>query len=232
MDLNDDELKSLYRTYVAGQKEDSRKDCPSMEKLLSFFEAHKRTRKKKRIVDHITRCSACAKEFEFMLEVQRYECRLALRLQETPSEEPSPLPSGIITPLFWKFTSSVVGMVLVVVSLGIIFKELRREDLTRATRSGIELIQPKPGRPVTPPLIFKWQPTAMATTYILELYDDSLLPFWKSTETSATTIVLPDDVTARLQPDQVYYWMVTAYGRDGKLAESGFYRFSIPRQEP
>jgi hypothetical protein len=202
-----------------------------MEKLLPFFKARKRTRKKMGIVDHVTRCSACSKEFEFMLELRRYEDELALQLRETRPQGLSSLPSGRTTPLIWKFASSIIGMALVFVSLGVIIKELAREDLTRATRSCIELIQPKSGRPVTLPLIFKWQAIARAKTYILEIYDESLLPFWKSSAVPATTIVLPDDVIARLQPEQAYYWTVTAFSRDGKLAESRFFRFSISRKE-
>jgi len=231
MDLNDKELKRLYRTYIDGRRKDSRKDCPSMEILLSFFKKRKQTRKKMRIVDHVTRCSACAKEFEFMLELRRYEDKLALQFREARPQGPSSLPSGLTSSLFWKYASSIIGMALIFTFLGIIIKELAREDLTRATRSCIELIQPEQGRPATLPLIFKWQMIARAKTYILEIFDESLLPFWKSSAVPTTIIVLPDDVIARLLPGQAYYWTVTAFSRDGKLAESGFFSFSISRKE-
>ncbi|MGA2361484.1 MAG: hypothetical protein ABSG73_03395 [Candidatus Aminicenantales bacterium] len=230
MNLNDEELKRLYRSYIADKDPDNRLGCPSLEKLVFFFESSSRIPKKMKIIDHVTNCSSCAREFEFLLELQRYQKKMIQEVREAQSAESSPPSlrrSSQRVRLLWRFSSAFIGIILVIASLATIVQKLGHEDQTRAIRSFVGLMQPKPNQRVTLPLIFKWQEIAGAESYILELYDESLLPIWKSTATSATSFILPHEITGQLQLNMPYYWMITAYAHNDKLAESNLWKFTI-----
>ncbi len=234
MNLNDEELRRLYRSYIAFKDADNRGGCPSLEKLVSFFESSSRTRKKMKIIDHVTNCSSCAREFEFLLELQRYQKKMIQEIREAQPAESLPpflltsrLRSSRRLKLFWKISSALVGMALVIVSLVTIVQKLRREDQIRTTRSSVRILQPKPNQRVTLPLIFKWQAIAGAESYILELYDESLLPIWKSPKISSTLLLLPENISSQLNTSSQYSWMITAYGHNNKLTESALLQFKI-----
>lgn len=239
MNLNDEELRRLYRSFVALKDPDNRGGCPSLEKLVSFFESSGRTRKKMKIIDHVTNCSSCAREFEFLLELQRYEKKMIQEVREVQPAESLPsllfksrFRSSQRLKLFCIFSSALVGMALVIIFLATIVQKLGREDQIRATRSSVQLIQPKANQRVTLPLIFKWQRIAGAESYILELFDESLLPIWKSSATSTISLMLPHEIASQLQLKKSYYWMLTVYGHKEKLAESNFLPFSISTKRP
>jgi hypothetical protein len=233
MNLNDEDLRRLYRSYIALKDPDNRLGCPSLEKLVLFFESSSRIRKKMKIIDHVTNCSSCAREFEFLLELQRYEKKMIQEVRESQSAESLPpflFRSSQRMRLLWRFSSVLIGIALVIVSLATIVQKLGREDQTRAARSFVRLIQPKSNQRVTLPLIFKWQGIAGAESYVLELYDESLLPIWKSTAIPATSFILPRAIASQLQLNRPYYWLVTVYGHNEKLAESNLSLFAISQK--
>jgi len=234
MNLNDEELRQLYRSFIALKNLESRVGCPSLEKLMSFFESSSRARKKMKIIDHVTNCSSCAREFEFLLELQRYEKKMIQEVREAQPMES--LPSSPFKSrsksrqrslLFWKFSAALISIALVIVSLATIVQKLEREDQTRATQTALRLIQPKPNQRVTLPLVFKWQKVVGAENYILELYDESLLPIWKSPEISSTSLFLPENISRQLYPGRQYFWMITAYTKNKKLSESNLFEFTM-----
>jgi hypothetical protein len=224
MNLRNDDLKRSYRSFIDSRIPENRKDCPPLEELVSFFELRGRTGGKLKIVDHVTRCSACAQEFEFLLELRRHQQKITSQL---PVGRPvkrffQSFPASIDgTNLFWRFSSVLVGMLLVIASLTVILQKGSRLAEMRAVRSSLALLKPASGQSVMPPLKFAWERLPGAETYVLELYDEALLPLWKSPETSLTHFVLPLEETERLLPGHRYFWIVTAFCEGERISESG-----------
>jgi hypothetical protein len=187
-----------------------------------------------KIVDHLTNCSACAREFELLLEIQRYQNQLVPQVREAAhagrsfSARPS---SHHAFGHFWKISPVVAGAMFVIASLIIVIQESGRPVGIRATPSSILLVQPDTKHSVSFPLIFKWEEVKGAETYILELYDETLLLIWKSPGILSPPLILPEGLAGRLQLNKPYFWMITAYQKKEKLAESELTRFIICPKE-
>jgi hypothetical protein len=230
MNLKDDDLKRFYRSFINLRIPGNRKNCPSLEELVSFFQSRRRTGNKLKIVDHITNCSACAQEFEFLLELQRYQEKILGQVSESRPTRPFfhsiPASMNSVNRL-WRFSSVLIGMVLVVVSLVVILQNGGPVVETRSVRSSLILLQPAPEQSVTPPLTFAWKGLPGAEAYVLELYDEALQSVWKSPETSLTHLVLPPEEAGNLRPGHGYFWMITAFSEGDKLSESGLSQFTF-----
>jgi hypothetical protein len=234
MNLRDEELKDLYRSYITMRTSGNREGCPSPETLLSFFVSRSKARKKLKIVDHLTNCSACAKEFELLLEIQRYQDQLVPQVRE--ATDPGRFFRTPLGPLrtighSWKISPILAGAIFVIASLIIVIRESGRPIGVRATSSSIVLVQPDPIHSASLPLIFIWKEVKGAETYVLELYDDALLPVWKSREILSPPVTMPEDLARQLQLNKPYFWMITAYQNKEKLAESELTRFIVRPKE-
>lgn len=230
MNLKDEELKGLYQSYVTMRTSGDREGCPSPETLLSFFVSRSKARKKLKIVDHLTNCSACIREFELLLEIQRFQDQLTPQVREATDSGRFPsTPLGALRTIghSWRISPIIAGAIFVIASLIIVIRELGRPVGVRATSSSIVLVQPNPINPASLPLIFIWKEVNGAETYVLELYDDALLPVWKSRELSSPPVTMPEDLARRLRLNKPYFWMITAYQNKEKLAESELTRFVV-----
>lgn len=235
MILKDEDLRRLYRSYVSKRADADRKRCPSIEDLCGFFESRTRTSKKLKIVDHVTNCAACAEEFEFLRELQQYQDQITqgareIRAEESPFAPSTSARNGIVS--FGQYASVAVGVLFVVASLVITIQEWSRSGDVRAAPSSMLLVQPNQRNPGSRPLVFKWREYKGAEVYVLELFDEALLPVWKSPGTSTPYLTLPEDVRERLPANKPYFWMVTAYRGGDKLAESELLRFMLTAKDP
>jgi hypothetical protein len=230
MNLKDEELKGLYRSYVTMRASGNREGCPSPETLLSFFVSRSKTRKKLKIVDHLTSCSACAREFELLLGIQRYQDQLVPQVREATGPGRflrTPLDTLRTIAHSWKISPIVAGALFVMASFIIVIRESGRPVGVRAASSSIVLVLPDTMHPASFPLIFRWKEVKGAETYILELYDETLLPVWKSREIPSPPVTMPEDLARQLQLNKPYFWMITAYQNKEKLAESDLTRFMV-----
>jgi hypothetical protein len=230
MSLNDEDLKRLFRSYIAARILENRERCPSLEMLLSFFESPTRTHKKMKIVDHITRCSACAKEFELLLEFQRSQDQILQRDQVTAPVKPtfSCRPAHLRgLQLLLRYSTVIVGAVLLVCAVTIISQKWGYIDGTRTTASSLTIIQPNQENPGTLPLIFKWKPVEGAEYYTLEIFDETLMPVWKCAKILSPYFAMPAASSGWLKFDTPYFWMTVAYRNKEKLAESDLARFVV-----
>ncbi|HVP90148.1 MAG TPA: hypothetical protein VMS75_02915 [Terriglobales bacterium] len=224
MTLRDNELKHLYQSYVASKSRPDRKACPSWKAVSDFFENRTRTGRKLKIVDHVTSCSACAEEFEFLRQVWLWGKQIA---HEVERQRP-PSPSGRVgVPFLWRYSSVAAGVLLALASLAIIIQNWSHPGITRAAPSAVVLTTPNQKRPASLPLTFEWEEFKGAGAFVLELFDEALLPVWKSPETRATRIVLPEEIGRRLPSNRRYFWMITAYRGGDRIAESALLPFVL-----
>jgi hypothetical protein len=123
MTLNDEDLKRIFRSYIGMRDPGTRQDCPSFNELSRFFEPGRRRRDRLRVIDHVTNCSACAEEFEFLRGLHNYEAQLTQNAREIRAKHGSysisPDAYRKKAPV-WRYAPITAGVLLLIVSLAII----------------------------------------------------------------------------------------------------------------
>jgi hypothetical protein len=227
MGMSNSELRRIYRSYASGKIRAARGGCPPVEDLREVFEDKTPQAAKDKIVDHISKCSECAREFEFIRKVRAGEKELAAGIRELSRHRRSPT-LFLSRPL----RSYAIGMVMIAVVITgvIVFKHDRAQDEGRSrSTTSPEVLAPSGYVAEPPPLIFRWKSVLRAVSYVVEIYDESLQPIWKSPQVSTTAAILPDPVRETLSGDKIYYWSVLALDSEGKIGESRFEVFSVDR---
>ena len=202
--------------------------------IASSFEPSASIRDKKRIVDHISACSYCSEEFILLVELRKAEAEPLAKGGET-------LPCAIhpdITkgkghrhPLLWQYACVLIGLGLAFTSFFVLVQRKELSDVHRTSGAGILTIAPEIGQTVSGPIVFRWLADPDAEYYVLELFDDALLPVWASERIRGTQMKLPPDARSKLEFGQPYLWMITAYVQETAIKESRLARFIIGRQK-
>lgn len=219
------DLKELFQGYVASKKPSSRQGCPSPEDIARSFEQSAPTKMKKEIVDHLSECSYCREEFAIALELRKSGPG-PLALQPAGS---GPVKTG--RPALWQMACLLLGVSLAFSSLVLMVHQRELEEIRRTGESGLGLSFPRPGQTLSGPIVFRWQPTPDSDHYVLELFDEALLPVWTSGQIRDVQLSLPPEISAGLKPGKAYFWMVTAYSGEATMAESDLARFVISPDE-
>jgi hypothetical protein len=225
-----DSLKKLYQAYVASKIPEDRKPCPSARALFKTIRSSASFRKKKRLIDHISRCSYCMEEFCFLLKLHNYEDPMLINIRDTSWELVSfanPIDS-IPRPRLWmKYASVLIGFTLIISSLLLIKKNDETLSGLRRSNQIIQLISPTHVHILSNPLIFLWREHPEAQYYVLELFDDTLLPLWTSPKVTRTEIHLPEEIFAKMKINKYYFWMISAFSNAEKVEESDLGSFLI-----
>jgi len=234
MTLNDEDLKRIFRSYVGKRDSGTRQGCPSFSELSRFFDPETRRRDKLNIIDHVTDCSACAEEFEFLRGLHNYQSQIAQNASNLRSDQrtcaiPPQIERGKRS--LWRYAPIAAGALLLMISLSMLTKWDRPGE-TRTASSSVALLRPGQNQTVLITMTFEWEPVEWADAYILEVFDEALLPVWKSQEVTAILFKPPEELRSRLRPDSHYFWMVTALRNGNKLAESELRRFTMGRKAP
>lgn len=230
MKIEYDDLKKLYQGYITSKIPGNRNKCPSPMALFNSLKSSTSLRNKKRIIGHITDCSLCREEFGLLLELQRYQASSITVTNETSSTASSTgkLEAGNIgrRPI-WRYAYFLFGLALIISAY---YLTVQKNDLTevkRASELGILLISPTHVHTFPKPLVFRWQDQSASQYYILELFDNSLLPVWTSQKILDVQIQLPDEVMSRLHSGNYYFWMITAFSSTQKISESELMCFLV-----
>jgi hypothetical protein len=122
-----------------------------------------------------------------------------------------------------------LGLSLAVSSFILLVHQRQLSEIQRTRETGIVLSSPTSGQVLSAPFVFRWQADSSSEYYVIELFDEALLPVWTSEEIPEIQISIPPGVYAGLQPGKPYFWMVTSFSRDSERKESELARFSIRR---
>lgn len=230
MNLDDDRLKRIYRAHVAGQRPPDRRTCPSVEELARFFDPAAPRRRKRRIVDHITRCAPCHREFETLLEIERKRKALVGEIERVEagaggSQAPAKRP-------FWRARTLRFAVVLLVIASAVaIYLQIVRSTLPkqiyRGPEDAVRALRPIGDcrRATASPFI--WEDASGAGSYVVEIFDSELELLWVSPRLPVRALVLPPEVLAKIAPGQPHFWTVSAY-RDGeKTGEASLVEFRL-----
>lgn len=246
MKITCDDLKSAYKSSIQKCIPPSREGCPSQENILRVFEKSTPALEKEEIINHVVKCAYCLREFELFLALVRDENKAAKEISEylgkksRDSHSPKKRPKfqNIISPLYakprplWKLAAISVTFVIIsglfLILSKTIFKSAPNEERGRLGNQ-IRLISPTQGQEVALPLTFRWQKVPQAQIYQLEIFDESLLPLWRSPQIFDLIYKLPPEIEDKIQKNRVYFWMITAFLPSNARKESPLGSFTLKK---
>jgi len=227
MKIDADGLKSLYRGYVESQTPVSREDCPSVEQLVGTLRGGGSKKEKARVVDHLTRCGECAREFGFALETVRAESALIREL----GGRGEPESAGRRRPFYLGFSWGLASLLVAVCAAGVLFWRLALSPARDTYRAGaaarLELIQPGQDPVRLGSLVFRWKPAGDVQYYVVEVYDEALAPLWKSEPVAGNLAAIPESLKEKLASGRKYFWTVTAHFARGDTLASPLRPFNL-----
>jgi len=243
MKISTPDLRRLYQASIADKMPPSRKRCPAPGKILGMFDGTLSNRQKVGLVDHITRCSSCFQEFDSLRliyhqqdtmidDLKAWAARREERKDQGHIEDARggygpPKHSGRggrIRPRLWAYALGLATLALCLVLAAdhwSVFKDILGGKYRAVAAPQIELVHPPSANSVLrQALYFQWNSFPRVQRYFVELFDQELKPVWKSQDSTATKIVLPQEMAERLHLARPYYWLVTGILADDKKAES------------
>jgi hypothetical protein len=232
MNINNKDLADLLRK-IPAHNASLKTHCPSSKELVASFAPSASKRLKNKITDHIYGCPKCREVFDLLLSFIEHD-KQAKDSLNTEKQCSRFLKSVLHYPsprlLSARFSSLIVGCLMIIVSIFII---AQHNDVSRQFRGGntnIILEYPGATHNIADKLIFQWAPYTPASYYILELFDEALLPVWTSSRTEAPQIPISEEARSLLKPGKAYFWMVTAYSGAGDIKESNLARFVVTEE--
>jgi len=238
MKITHKELCQFYESYLDDNVPLSRKECPSLKKIIKFFNPQSSPRHKARIVDHLSQCIYCAQEFRSLLQILRSEKKLNEEIGHWLLEKNSspllerPDERNHILGLSWRYLWLLLGGVFIIFSFLVSFNKNLSWNLTEPEGRGdkanqIYLIEPKNGNYIRSRLTFQWAGLPESEYFILEIYDETLAPVWKSPKIFGNTCSLPEETVKKLIKQRSYFWMITVYLENGERHESALETFTL-----
>lgn len=234
-----------YKSHIRRSTPLSREGCPSEEEILQVFEKSISTKKKEDVIDHVVKCAYCLQEFELLLGLVRDENVAAKEISEfLRGKRRKPAPSGkkhkmgsIISVSIpqrsnlWKLVAVPMAILIIagffLISIRTFLKPRPNEERGR-WRDQVRLISPIQGQSIHRPG-FRWQKVGRAQFYQLEIFDETLLPVWKSPQIVDFSFRLPPEAEKMIEGNRIYFWMVTAFLDDGVRRESTLESFTLKK---
>ena len=237
------DLQGHYRAALSARLPSSRKDCLSADQIIGLLDRAQSQRCRARFIDHLTQCSSCYREHEAFRSLlqQRDLCVEDLAAWAKHQQKKRQLFSvedswdeygrilgrekqGGMLRHGWSYALSaafLLGCLIIILSRIPIVRNIWDSSYRAGPETRILLVHPRQDQILAGRSIcFQWTPLPRAVYYVLEIFDASLRPIWKSPETRAARIILPPEVSARMTPSKPYYWLVTGALPDDRLAES------------
>jgi len=226
MKTNDRELKMAYREHVQNASGTREKDCPTSEDIWRLFSEKTSGKRKARLVDHITTCSFCFREFEAFLEISRAEGNLVREVQSRFQSDARTAP----LPMVWRYAGAFLMAMAILAAAVLSTKWLgfpKRPEERGRLSGQIRLLTPGQETALRSPLVFRWEAVALSEYYVVEVFDDTLLPVWKSAQLTVTSCEMPKQIKEKMAEERTYYWMLTAFSTGGTKTESSLEEFRL-----
>jgi hypothetical protein len=230
MKINHKDLKRLFRDYLENGLPVSRAHCPSPQEILNCLRGESSKNKRNQIIDHVFQCSYCTKEFEFVLEIIREEEKFIHDLSSIIQEKRLRKRNKFFIQPLSSHPAWIYGLIFItgVVFISLLVQNIFEEHKYRGTESrSVTLINPNQKTTLKTQLGFEWKNVQDSDYFILEIFDESLHPIWKSDKITVNHTSLPEEITSNLHKQKTYYWMVTAFLSNGKKIESLLQDFMI-----
>jgi len=229
MKISHKDLKELYRDYLEDKAPVSTSKCPSPQDMTALIRSENSKKGSAQIIDHIFECTSCREEFEFALETIREEKKFIHDLSTIVQERllVKKTKTGQLFPLRLSWLYSLL-LIIGIFMITFLVKNISEERKYRGGDSHtVMLLSPKKKTSPRKQLKFIWRHIQNSDYYILEIFDESLYPIWKSDKITANHAVIPETIANKLKEQKTHFWMVTAFLADGKTIESRLQNFKI-----
>ena len=244
MRIDENKLKTLYLANIESKKPISRRGCPSPKKFMKMLKSKSSEKETTKIVDHLSNCGDCAREFKFLLEVIRNENALVhdigkLLSTEDSTEGQKKEAKRILDsftgrrPLFSQISRSsaffIASFIIIVIAVSMLIIFRTPEKYRAESLSKIKLLHPVNENLSFSSLLFKWEKIKNTEYYNLKLFDKVLSPLWESEKILKNNIILPEEAAKKLEVGSSYFWMITAHISNGEGIPSSLEEFSIKK---
>ena len=224
MKINRLALMKLYRSFITTPLLLSRNRCPTPEAILRSLRAKASRRERKKITSHISSCSSCAREVDFILRTFREENKLFRRLGATMGITK---PNTFFPHYVWKYATVIIPTILLIsFTITFLLKTSERSQFRGKSYSYIALEQPI-NKMTLEEINFQWSEIPTSEYYVLEIFDKTLYPIWQSNKIIKNKTSPPMKLINRLCQGESYFWMVTAFLPDGTKIESSLADFTV-----
>ncbi len=234
MKINNEDLKLLYSEYLIENAPISQKKCPSTKEILYLLRSKLSQRRKLKIINHVTNCYYCYRDFQFIFHVLREEKNLITEFDELilSRNEISPIKKDNISSfprLSWKSVSIFLGLLLIfsTIFIFILYRNKDRRDYRSEYFPSINLIEPIGGKVQKSLLKFRWVEIKESEYYIIEIFDETLLSIWRSNKIYNNYFSPPERIVDKLEKSKRYFWVLTVYFPDGRKTESRIEHFFL-----
>ena len=238
MKINLQELPKLFQSHIAKSTQMNRKNCPSPKILSECLQGQASKKNKNTVIEHITHCKFCLEEFQFILEIRREKKKLIQKVSHHligHSKNIKTKREKVYFPFLqktWNWAFFAAGAVLVLAAGLTLYVSINGglEQKFRGNKIDyIKLIQPTHNKAYKTPIVFHWRKMENAEYYILELFDNTLFPIWKSQKIPKNRAPLPNDIMESFTPGKSYYWFITGFFPGNRKIESSLEQFQIKK---
>lgn len=213
MDVDQEKLAALY---VAGTEPGDRSLCLSADELALAAGGRLAPSDRERVAQHLGSCSACAAEMRVARGLETW----AMRGEEPRQVRPRPAR--------WAF--GLAALLVLGIGGAIVWRRSVTPSPDTETRGeGAPTqapVDPPHGAALKePPRRLAWTPESPGRHRVL-LFDSAAGLVWESPWTVGDSLILPDEVRARIGHGRPYYWrVVSEMGIERR--QSSLHRFSV-----
>ena len=235
MKIDNKTLKKLYFDYLATIAPDTRDGCLAPELLLKSLRGSLSKRKRSKVSKHLMSCIHCSREFQTLLNTIREENEINLKIAELPfikngNSNSSTKRNPDLGNRWPRMLAYLIPIVLAIAISAIFILQLpQKANFRRARASPLNIIQPKDSHVTLLSLEFKWKELPETEYYIIDVFDEALLPVWTSFKVHGNSLTATASLTQELKTERTYFWMVTAFQTSGARIESLLVEFHIKK---
>jgi hypothetical protein len=240
MKIKYEDLKLLYRDHIRSQHPVSRLQCPSLEKIYSSLKGKNSQRYRIKLINHISHCRFCLDDFDILRSFLLHEKYMLAEIDQIiPIAKNQDYhlreiigkyrhgKKQILINYLRKtaFYFPMLAIAFLIISLftnrqlikRVLFSDQNRSPL----KSELVLLHPECNKEYAIfDLVFKWNSIPRSDYYIIDIFDETLLPIWKSPPIFEPFLKFPAKNLQIIKPNKKYFWMVTAYRSDKTQIES------------
>ena len=234
MKIDQLELKKIIKELPYKRTSQTKTNCPSPKKLITLLRCELSDRKRSKVIDHLANCGTCAQEIKFIIEILTAEknfdneaAQIVTRKNQTSRKKEKfvqfPFPK-----LSWSSMRIVALITTVILSVSMFFLiKTNKPAIERDSIRQLNQISPDNKPTSLDKLIFKWENISDSDYYTVEVFDDSLNFVWRKERIVENKIIPSAELKELLKQETTYWWMVTAFLKNGKKVESDLAKFNV-----
>lgn len=227
MRLNSEELKLAFRIGVSGSANPGRQECPDVDVMGRMMQPDMAEAERLAIVDHISHCLPCAREFAALRLLHEGHQRIAPLIPDSAealdrefsraeAAEQKERTSWWRRLAFPVFGLAAVASLIVALLLGVVLLPSLQQE------KGLVAVAPL-AKAESPNLVLQWKSFEGAAKYTVTMSWPSGKVFLENGDVRDIKLNVPPDAVAQMKRGQTCLWTLRAIDPKGNvLAEKTF----------